>query len=52
VTLERAGLGLYALTLGQVTGRDAIAIAHPVRGRVQPEAQNVMGLFDTCCRCR
>ena len=46
-TLDVLALALYALTLGQVTGRDTVAIAAPVRGRQQPEAQDVMGPFDT-----
>jgi amino acid adenylation domain-containing protein len=46
VTLGELAFGIYALTLGQAMGADAIAIAHPAHGRVQPEAQDVMGLFD------
>jgi hypothetical protein len=47
VTLELLALGLYALTLGQVTGRETVDIAVAVRGREQPETQGVMGRFDT-----
>ncbi|MDM0005389.1 amino acid adenylation domain-containing protein [Variovorax sp. J22G73] len=46
-TLDVLALALYALTLGQVTGRETVAIAAPVRGRQQPEAHHVMGPFDT-----
>jgi amino acid adenylation domain-containing protein len=47
VPLDVLALALYALMLGQVTGRDAVAIAAPLRGRQQPGTQDVMGLFDT-----
>ncbi|MFM9926024.1 amino acid adenylation domain-containing protein [Variovorax sp. H27-G14] len=46
VTLGMLAFGIYALTLGQVTGTGALAIAHPVRGRQQPETEGVMGRFD------
>ncbi len=46
VTLGMLAFGIYALTLGQVTGTGALAIAHPVRGRQHPETEGVMGRFD------
>jgi amino acid adenylation domain-containing protein len=46
VTLSMLTFGIYALTMAQVTGNDAIVIANPVRGRQQAETEDVMGFFN------
>ena len=46
VTLSMLTFGVYALTMAQVTGNDAIVIANPVRGRQQAETEDVMGYFN------
>lgn len=46
VTLSMLTFGLYALTLSRVIGSDAVVIANPVRGRLQPETEDVMGVFN------
>ncbi|HEX7867584.1 MAG TPA: amino acid adenylation domain-containing protein, partial [Variovorax sp.] len=46
VTLSMLTFGVYALTMAQVTGNDAIVIANPVRGRQQAETEDVMGFFN------
>ncbi|SFP31657.1 non-ribosomal peptide synthetase [Variovorax sp. 770b2] len=46
VTLSMLTFGLYALTMSQVIGSDSIVIANPVRGRQQPETEDVMGVFN------
>jgi len=46
VTLSMLTFGLYALTMARTIGCDAIVIANPVRGRQQPETEDVMGVFN------
>ncbi|WP_256734782.1 non-ribosomal peptide synthetase [Variovorax sp. dw_954] len=46
VTLNMLTLALYLAMLGRVTEGDAVTIAMPVRGREQPELENVMGFFN------
>ncbi|WP_256220231.1 MULTISPECIES: amino acid adenylation domain-containing protein [unclassified Variovorax] len=46
VTLSMLTFGIYALTIAHVTGNDAIIIANPVRGRLQPETEDVFGFFN------
>jgi acyl carrier protein len=46
VTLSMLTFGVYALTMAQVTGNEAIVIANPVRGRQQAETEDVMGFFN------
>ncbi|QOF76277.1 non-ribosomal peptide synthetase [Variovorax sp. 38R] len=46
VTLSMLTFGIYALTMAQATGNDAIVIANPVRGRQQAETEDVMGFFN------
>ncbi|MDQ0040335.1 non-ribosomal peptide synthetase [Variovorax boronicumulans] len=46
VTLSMLTFGLYALTMSRVIGSDAVVIANPVRGRLQPETEDVMGVFN------
>lgn len=46
VTLSMLTFGLYALTMARTIGSDAIVIANPVRGRQQPETEDVMGVFN------
>ena len=46
VTLSMLTFGIYALTIAHATGNDFIVIANPVRGRQQPETEDVMGFFN------
>ncbi|QNK67046.1 non-ribosomal peptide synthetase [Variovorax sp. PAMC26660] len=46
VTLSMLTFGIYALTMARVIGSDVIVIANPVRGRQQPETEDVMGVFN------
>ena len=46
VTLSMLTFGVYALTMSRVIGSEAIVIANPVRGRQQPETEDVMGIFN------
>ncbi len=46
VTLSMLTFGIYALSMSRVIGSDAIVIANPVRGRQQPETEDVMGVFN------
>jgi amino acid adenylation domain-containing protein len=46
VTLSMLTFGVYALTMSQVIGSRSIVIANPIRGRQQPETEDVMGCFN------
>ncbi|KIQ30553.1 thioester reductase [Variovorax paradoxus] len=46
VTLSMLTFGLYAITLRSVIGTETVVIANPVRGRQQPETEDVMGFFN------
>jgi amino acid adenylation domain-containing protein len=46
VTLSMLTFGIYALTLRAVIGSPGVVIANPVRGRQQPETEDVMGFFN------
>jgi len=46
VTLSMLTFGIYALTMSRVIGSESIVIANPVRGRQQPETEDVMGFFN------
>ncbi|MET3493614.1 amino acid adenylation domain-containing protein [Variovorax boronicumulans] len=46
VTLSMLTFGLYAVTLRSVIGSENVVIANPVRGRQQPETEDVMGFFN------
>jgi len=46
VTLSMLTFGIYALTMSRVIGSETIVIANPVRGRQQPETEDVMGFFN------
>jgi amino acid adenylation domain-containing protein len=46
VTLSMLTFGIYALTMAHAVGSRTIVVGNPVRGRQQPETENVMGLFN------
>ncbi len=46
VTLSMLTFGIYALTMSRVIGSETVVIANPVRGRQQPETEDVMGFFN------
>jgi amino acid adenylation domain-containing protein len=46
VTLSMLTFGIYALAIAQAVGSDTIVVGNPVRGRQQPETEDVMGLFN------
>ncbi|MBT2332546.1 amino acid adenylation domain-containing protein [Variovorax paradoxus] len=46
VTLSMLTFGIYALTMSQVISSPSIVIANPIRGRQQPETEDVMGCFN------
>jgi amino acid adenylation domain-containing protein len=46
VTLSMFTFAIHALAMGRTIGSDTLVVANPVRGRQQPETENVMGVFN------
>ncbi len=46
VTLSMLTFGVYAFAMSSIIGSETIVIANPVRGRQQPETEDVIGFFN------
>ncbi|WP_395346136.1 condensation domain-containing protein [Variovorax sp. UC122_21] len=46
VTLSMFSFAIHALAMSRTLGSDTLVVANPVRGRQQPETENVMGVFN------